>query len=235
MKTFSLVLINIFCLAIRSIAAQPQAPAPAPPPLVLAGGTVVDVTGWGDSARDLSNAVVIIRDGRITDVGPASALPMPKGARVIDCTGRFIIPGLVDGFAGMSSQAEANANLYMGVTTVVARADSERGYIDIADKPSPHLYLIDSAGATDNWSLLAHDPEWVAKLREGTHPVELSPDDTARQLVDTGAPGHARGAGGRRRDRGQRATDNCARPRSTPCDLRRFCFQHPTAWGSRLV
>ncbi|MGB6831416.1 MAG: amidohydrolase family protein [Terracidiphilus sp.] len=184
MKTFFLVLISIFCLAIRSMAAQPQAPAPAPPPLVLAGGTVIDVTGWGDSARDLTNAVVMIRDGRITDVGPASALPIPKGARVIDCTGRFIIPGLVDGFAGMSSQAEANANLYMGVTTVVARADSERGYIDTAANPSPHLYLIDSAGTTDNWSLLAHDPEWVAKLREGTHPVELSPDDTARQLVD---------------------------------------------------
>ncbi len=186
MKTFYLVLINVFCLAIRSMAAQPQAPAPAAPaPLVLAGGTVVDVTGWGDSARDLTNAVVIIREGRITDVGPASVLQIPKGARVIDCTGRYIIPGLVDGFAGMSSQAEANADLYMGVTTVVARADYERGYIDTASSPSPHLYLVDSAGTTDNWSLLAHNPEWVAKLREGTRPVELNPDDTARQLVDT--------------------------------------------------
>jgi hypothetical protein len=192
MKTFYLVPINIFCvalvfcLALRSMAAQPQVPAPVPPaPLVLAGGTVVDVTGWGDSARDLTNAVVIIREGHITDVGPASTLQIPKGARVIDCTGKYIIPGLVDGFAGMNSQAEANANLYMGVTTVVARADYERGYIDTEANPSPHLYLIDSAGTTDNWSLLAHNPEWIAKLREGTHPVELNPDDTARQLIDT--------------------------------------------------
>jgi hypothetical protein len=186
MKSIYLVSLSIFCLAIRLMAAQPQMPAPAsPPPLVLAGGTVVDVTGWGDSARDLTNAVVIIREGRITDVGPASVLQIPKGARVIDCTGRYIIPGLVDGFAGMSSQAEANANLYMGVTTVIARADNERGYIDIAASPSPHLYLIDSIGTTDNWSLLAHNPEWIAKLREGTRPVELNPDDTARQLVDT--------------------------------------------------
>ncbi|MGD0913850.1 MAG: amidohydrolase family protein [Terracidiphilus sp.] len=186
MKTFHVVLINIFCLAIRTMAAEAQSPAPAaPPPLVLAGGTIVDVTGWGDSARDLSNAVVIIREGRITDVGSASTLQVPKGARVIDCTGKFIIPGLVDGFAGMNSQAEANANLYMGVTTVVARADYERGYIDTGASPGPHLYLIDSAGTTDNWSLLAHSPEWIAKLREGTHAVELNPDDTARQLVDT--------------------------------------------------
>ena len=186
MKTLCLVLIQVFCLAIRSMAAQPQAAAPAPPPpLVLAGGTVVDVTGWGDSARDITNAVVIIREGRITDAGPAGTVQIPRGARVIDCTGRYIIPGLVDGFAGMNSQAEANANLYMGVTTVVARADNERGFIDTAASPSPHLYLVDSAGTTDNWSLLAHNPEWIAKLREGTHPVELSPDDTARQLVDT--------------------------------------------------
>jgi hypothetical protein len=85
----------------------------------------------------------------------------------------------------MNSQAEANANLYMGVTTVVARADKERGFIDFAANPSPHLYPIDSVGVSDNWSLLAHQPDWVSKLREGTHPVELSPDDTARQIADT--------------------------------------------------
>ena len=118
-----------------------------------------------------------------------SALPgeieIPKGARVLDCTGKFIIPGLIDGFAGMNSQAQANANLYMGVTTVVARADNQRGFFDLGASPSPHLYPIDSVGVTDNWSLLAHQPDWVSKLREGTHPVELSPDDTARQIADT--------------------------------------------------
>ncbi len=81
--------------------------------------------------------------------------PIPKGARIIDCTGKFLIPGLIDGFAGMNSQAQANANLYMGVTTVVARADSERGFIDFSAQPSPHIYPIDTIGVTDNWSLLA--------------------------------------------------------------------------------
>ena len=42
---------------------------------------------------------------------------------MIDCTGKYLIPGLVDGFAGMNTQGQANANLYMGVTTVVARSD----------------------------------------------------------------------------------------------------------------
>jgi hypothetical protein len=152
---------------------------------VLTGGTLIDVTNWGDSAHDIANAVVILHEGRITDVGTAADLPVPRGARVIDCSGKFLIPGLVDGFTGMNSQAAANANLYMGVTTVVARADSDRGFIDFGASPAPHLYPIDSVGVTDNWSLLAHQPDWVAKLHEGTRPVELSPDDTARQIVDT--------------------------------------------------
>jgi len=155
------------------------------PPLVLSGGTVVDVTDWGHSARDLRDAIVIVRDGRITEVGARGAVSVPKGARVIDCTGKYIVPGLVDGFAGMNSQGEANANLYMGVTTVVASSDDRRGLIDYAANPSPHLYLLDSIGTTDDWSLLAKRPEWALTLREGAHPVELSPEDTVRQLAAT--------------------------------------------------
>ena len=181
------VLLAAASLSLYASQQTPPQPAanPGPPPLVLTGGTVVDLTNWGDSAHDISNAVVIIREGRITDVGTPAELAVPKNARVIDCTGKFIIPGLVDGFAGMNSQAEANANLYMGVTTVVARADQERGFIDFGASPSPHIYPIDSIGVTDNWSLLAHQPDWTAKLREGVHPVELAPDDTARQIADT--------------------------------------------------
>jgi hypothetical protein len=154
-------------------------------PLVLTGGTLVDVTDWGHSARDLQNAVVIVRDGRITDVGAAGTVAIPKGARIIDCTGKFIVPGLVDGYAGMNSQGQANANLYMGVTTVVARSDHEHGLVDYSANPRPHLYLIDSVGSTDNWSLLTKQPEWIGKLKEGTHRVELSPEDSSRQLSDT--------------------------------------------------
>lgn len=176
---------GLFAAALSPFPAPSQTPAPPPSPLVLTGGTLIDVTNWGDSAHDIANAVVILREGRITDVGTAADLPVTRGARVLDCSGKFLIPGLVDGFTGMNSQAAANANLYMGVTTVVARADRDRGFIDFGANPTPHLYPIDSVGVTDNWSLLAHQPDWVAKLHEGTHPVELSPDDTARQIVDT--------------------------------------------------
>ncbi len=184
------------CLWITTLAgvlvwAQPQAPSNLKPPaapqniLVLSGGTVVDVTEWGHSAKDLQDSIVIIRDGRITDVGSRFTIPIPKGARVLDFTGKYLIPGLVDGFAGMNSQGQASANLYMGVTTVVASSDDRRGAIDFTANPTPHIYLLDSVGTTDNWSLLAHRPEWAAKLKEGPRPAELNPQDTARQITET--------------------------------------------------
>ncbi|MGA8742109.1 MAG: hypothetical protein WB561_13075, partial [Terracidiphilus sp.] len=92
-------------------------PKPAPAPLVLIGGTIVDVTDWGRSALDQQNSIVIIQNGRITDVGSRFVIQVPKGAQVIDCTGKFLVPGLIDGFTGMNSQGQANAHLYMGVTT----------------------------------------------------------------------------------------------------------------------
>lgn len=178
-------------MALAGVLAWPQAPGPAaqavpaPAPLVLAGGTVVDVTNWGRSAKDLQNSIVIIEAGRVVAVGSSDEVPIPKGARVIDCTGKYLVPGLVDGYAGMNSQGQANADLYMGVTTVVVRADSQHGHIDFSSNPRPNLYLVDSVGSTDNWSLLIGHKDWAAKLKEGARPVELSPDDTARQLNET--------------------------------------------------
>jgi hypothetical protein len=153
--------------------------------LVLVGGTVVDVSNWGDSAKDIEDAVVVLRDGRIAEVGSRMAVTIPKNARVIDCSGKFLIPGLIDGFAGMNSQGQASADLYMGVTTVVAVSDARRGMVDFAASPSPHLYPLDSIGSTDNWSLLAKRPDWALTLREGARRAELSPENTVRQLTDT--------------------------------------------------
>lgn len=179
----------VFLVALVAVLAHPQAPGPAqppsPPPLVLSGGTVIDVSGWGESANDIKDAVVIIQGSRITEVGPASSVQIPKNAQVINCAGKYIIPGLVDGFAGMNSQGQANANLYMGVTTIVVRQDARHGLIDFAANPKPHLYPIDSVGSTDNWSLLAGQPGWNSLLKEGVRQAELNPETTARQLVAT--------------------------------------------------
>ena len=205
-----------------ALLASSQAPQ-APVPLVLAGGTIIDVTDWGRSAKDLQDAVVIVQNGRITDVGTRASLPVPKGARIIDCTGKFIIPGLIDGFAGMNSQAEANANLYMGVTTVVASSDNRRGHVDLGANPTPRIYLLDSIGTTDDWSLLIGHPGWAEKLREvGGHPVELSPEDTAAATHRYRQARHARPVARPRTHGGQHAMDHRARPPGGAGHIRRI-------------
>ena len=44
----------------------------------------------------LANHTVLIRDGRIAAIGPAAGVPVPRGTRTIDGTGKFLMPGLAD-------------------------------------------------------------------------------------------------------------------------------------------
>src|SRR5688500_12217388 len=62
--------------------------------LVLSGGTVIDGTG----RSPIPDAVVLIKDGRISAVGPRASTTLPRDptARTIDTTGRWLIPGLID-------------------------------------------------------------------------------------------------------------------------------------------
>jgi hypothetical protein len=150
--------------------------------LALAGGTVVNVSRFGQSTQDIRDSVVLIRGGTIAAVGARGKLSIPPGARVIDVAGKYILPGLVDGFAGLNSQAQANAYLYMGVTTVAGSQDDRRGRLFLTGHPAPHIYLLDGAGSADEFDLLADRPEWAPKLNNKEGEVELSWEDTSRMM-----------------------------------------------------
>ena len=61
-------------------------------PTALTNFTLIDGTG-----RAAAPASALIFDaGRITWVGPAAQLKAPAGAKVVDLTGKFVIPGLID-------------------------------------------------------------------------------------------------------------------------------------------
>src|SRR5687767_4914407 len=49
-----------------------------------------------DRDRLLSNQTVIVRNGVISEIGDAKRVKVPKDAQRIDCTGKFLIPGLSD-------------------------------------------------------------------------------------------------------------------------------------------
>jgi imidazolonepropionase-like amidohydrolase len=62
------------------------------PPVAFVHVTVID--GTGAAAR--ANQTVVTSGGRIVAVGSSSNVRVPPGARVIDSTGHFLIPGLWD-------------------------------------------------------------------------------------------------------------------------------------------
>ena len=70
----------------------------------LIGGTLVDGTG----AAPVPDAVVVFQEGRITCAGAATDCSVPAGASVTDVTGRWIVPGLVDGHVHYSQTGWAD-------------------------------------------------------------------------------------------------------------------------------
>jgi imidazolonepropionase-like amidohydrolase len=63
-----------------------------PPPLALRGATLVD------PARDapIEDAVVLVRNGRIACAGAREECDIPAGTDVLDVTGLWITPGIID-------------------------------------------------------------------------------------------------------------------------------------------
>jgi imidazolonepropionase-like amidohydrolase len=57
--------------------------------LALTGATVYP----SPYAWPVADATVVVHDGRIVAIGPRASVTIPKGARVLDCSGRFIVAG----------------------------------------------------------------------------------------------------------------------------------------------
>ncbi len=66
--------------------------APAAAALAIVHGTVVDV----QDGRLLPDQTVLINGNRIQVVGSSANVRIPSGARVLDATGKYVIPGLWD-------------------------------------------------------------------------------------------------------------------------------------------
>ena len=88
MKTIARLSLILFCSSL--LPAQQRTSSTQV--LVFTHVTVIDATG----AEAKPDMTVVIRDGRIAELGRSGKIRPAKGARVVDASGKFLIPGLWD-------------------------------------------------------------------------------------------------------------------------------------------
>jgi imidazolonepropionase-like amidohydrolase len=95
-------------------------------PTVLKGGKLLTV-----SHGTLENGVLVMQNGKITAVGAAGSITIPKDSRVIDAKGMTVYPGLID--------SEDNLGLIE-----IAAEQSTNDLIESSDEIMPHMHVYDA-------------------------------------------------------------------------------------------
>jgi imidazolonepropionase-like amidohydrolase len=77
---------------------------------VLKNFTLIDGTGRAPAAQ----SAMILDNGRISWIGPAAQLKSPAGAEVVDLTGKFVMPGIINlhGHIGNTEDLTQDAKFY---------------------------------------------------------------------------------------------------------------------------
>jgi len=88
-KFFIFFLIFLFSLALSLSHSQDKQKETV---IALVGGTLIDGTGTSPTP----NTTVLIKGQKIEAVGPANKIKIPKDAKKIDVSGKWILPGFID-------------------------------------------------------------------------------------------------------------------------------------------
>jgi imidazolonepropionase-like amidohydrolase len=94
--------------------------------LVLKGGKLLTV-----SHGVIENGVLVMSAGKITALGAAGSVAIPKNAQVIDVAGMTVYPGLID------------SESYLGLTEISAES-STNDLIENSDEIMPHMHVYDA-------------------------------------------------------------------------------------------
>ncbi|HUR36432.1 MAG TPA: hypothetical protein VM009_01360, partial [Terriglobales bacterium] len=104
---------------------KPAAMAAAPA-VVLTGGKLLTI-----SHGVIENGVVVMENGKITAVGTAASVAIPKGAKVIDVKGMTVYPGLID------------SRTQLGLTEIGA-VDMSNDLVEASEEIMPHMLVEDA-------------------------------------------------------------------------------------------
>jgi len=96
------------------------------PTVVLKGGKLLTV-----SHGVIENGVLIMQGGKISALGAASSVKVPKDANVIDVKGMTVYPGLID------------SETSLGLTEISAE-DMTNDRIEMSDEIMPHMHVYDA-------------------------------------------------------------------------------------------
>ncbi len=110
-----------FCLFLLSVSALAQQKT-----VVLKGGKLLTV-----SHGVVENGVLVMSGGKITALGAAGSVAIPKNAQVIDVTGMTVYPGLID------------SESYLGLTEISAES-STNDLIENSEEIMPHMHVYDA-------------------------------------------------------------------------------------------
>ena len=79
--------------------------------LAIVGATLID----GNGGPPVADAVVLVGAGRIVAVGPRTQVAIPQGARIVEATGRYLLPGFID--------TNVHLSLYSGLESMARYQD----------------------------------------------------------------------------------------------------------------
>jgi imidazolonepropionase-like amidohydrolase len=166
MKKYNILFLLLFAMA-ASLPAQTEKGS-----IHIKNGTVITIT-----KGVLENTDVVVTDGKITAVG--KSLKTPQGARVVDATGQFVMPGIIDAHSHIALDA-------VNEGTNIVTAEVETG--DVIDPLDVSIYRALAGGVTATHAMhgsanaIGGQCETI-KLRYGTYdPAELKMEGAPRTI-----------------------------------------------------
>ena len=111
-RTFIASLIGASMLALGACSGEPESHVSSTTLVIRAGTALV-----GPTLRPLEDAVLVIEQGLIVQIGPSSDVTVPEGAEIVDASGMTLVPGFIDAHVHIEFADPAEV-LAGGVTTV---------------------------------------------------------------------------------------------------------------------
>jgi imidazolonepropionase-like amidohydrolase len=110
--------------------------APPPQGVAVRAGRMFD----SNLGVMLSDQIIVIQGDRITAVGPAASVRIPKGAEVIDLSRATVLPGLIDRHVHLMQEQQPNDARAAFSGWHYAMKDLNAGFTTLQDMGSPYTY-----------------------------------------------------------------------------------------------